>query len=54
MAKYKVILPNRLKPFPARYELTAAKLIANRFKTYVEFVARSNLKTPDFIIKGTT
>ena len=52
MAKYRVILPTNLKPSPARYELTAAQLLAEHFKTDVEFIARSNHKTPDFIIDG--
>lgn len=52
MAKYRVILPTNLKPSPARYELTAAQLLAEYFKTDVEFISRSNHKTPDFIING--
>jgi len=52
MRGYKVILPVGLKPFPARYELSAAALLANHFKADVEFVPRSNQKTPDFIIDG--
>lgn len=54
MAKYKVILPVDLKPSPARYEITAAQLLANYFKGDVEFVSRSNYKTPDFLINGIT
>jgi hypothetical protein len=52
MAKYRVILPTNLKPSPARYELTAAQLLAEYFKTDVEFISRSNRKTPDFLING--
>ncbi|MCA9342997.1 hypothetical protein KC950_03240 [Candidatus Saccharibacteria bacterium] len=52
MAKYRVILPTNLKPSPARYELTAAQLLAEHFKTDVEFISRSNHKTPDFLIDG--
>lgn len=52
MAKYRVILPTNLKPSPARYELTAAQLLAEYFKTDVEFISRSNHKTPDFLING--
>ena len=52
MAKYRVILPTNLKPSPARYELTAAQLLAEHFKADVEFILRSNQKTPDFLIKG--
>ena len=52
MAKYRVILPINLKPSPARYELTPAQLLAKHFKTDVEFIPRSNQKTPDFLING--
>ncbi len=52
MPKYRVILPTNLKPSPARYELTAAQLLAEHFKADVEFIARSNQKTPDFLING--
>ncbi|MBP6005656.1 hypothetical protein KA531_02020 [Candidatus Saccharibacteria bacterium] len=31
---------------------TAAQLLAEYFKTNVEFISRSNHKTPDFIING--
>jgi hypothetical protein len=54
MAKYKVIIPAGLKPFPARYEISAADLLANYFKADVEFIPRSNQKTPDFLINGIT
>lgn len=53
MKRHRVILPTNLKPTPARYEISAAGLLANHFKTDVEFVLRSNHKTPDFIINGT-
>jgi hypothetical protein len=52
MTKYKVILPIELKPSPALYEITAAQLLANYFNTDVEFVPRSNYKSPDFIINS--
>lgn len=52
MAKYKVIIPLDLKPSPAQYEITAAKLLGSYFKADVEFILRSNHKTPDFLIKG--
>jgi hypothetical protein len=52
MVKYRVIIPVGLKPSPARYELIAAELLANYFKADVEFIVRSNYKTPDFLISG--
>jgi hypothetical protein len=52
MAKYNVVLPVGLKPFPARYEVSAAGLLATHFKADVEFIPRTNHKTPDFLIGG--
>ena len=52
MSKYRIIIPTDLKPSPARYEITAATLLADYFKADVEFVLRSNQKTPDFLIGG--
>ena len=52
MPKYRIILPTNLRPSPARYELTAAQLLAEYFKTDVEFIIRSNHKTADFLIDG--
>jgi len=52
MARYRVIIPTDLKPAPARYEITAATLLADYFKADVEFILRSNHKTPDFLING--
>jgi len=48
MAKYRVIIPVGIKPSPARYEITAADLLAKYFKTDVEFVPRSNQKLLTF------
>ncbi len=52
MKKYRVIIPVGLKPLPASYELSAADLLADYFKSDVEFVPRSNHKTPDFLVSG--
>jgi hypothetical protein len=52
MKKYRVIIPVGLKPLPASYELSAADLMAHYFKADVEFVLRSNHKTPDFLISN--
>lgn len=54
MVRYCVIIPVDLKPSPARYELSAAQLLAHYFKVDVEFIQRSNYKTPDFLIAGTS
>jgi len=52
MATHHVIIPVGLKPSPARYEITAAELLANHFGANVEFILRTNYQTPDFIIGG--
>lgn len=52
MIRYRVIIPEGLKPLPARYELSAADILATFFQTDVEFIPRSNQKTPDFLIDG--
>jgi len=52
MATHLVIIPVNLKPSPARYEITAAGLLARHFRANVEFIPRSNYQTPDFIING--
>ena len=49
---HRVIIPVGLKPSPARYEITAAELLANHLKADVEFILRSNYQTPDFKIAG--
>lgn len=52
MAKYSIIIPTDLKPWPARYEISAAGLLADYFKLDVEFVLHSNHKTPDFLVNN--
>ena len=52
MSKYRIIIPTDLKPSPAQHELSAATILANHFQTDVEFILRSNQKTPDFLING--
>lgn len=47
-----VIIPTDLKPSPAPYEVSAATLLANHFKSDVEFILRTNHKTADFLING--
>ncbi|MCL2038407.1 hypothetical protein FWG86_00680 [Candidatus Saccharibacteria bacterium] len=52
MSKHQVIIPAGIIPFPEQFEITAANLLADFFKTDVEFVKRSGHKTPDFCIDG--
>lgn len=54
LAEYRVIIPANLKPSPARYEISAARLLADYFQADVAFILRSNQKTPDFLIDGVT
>ena len=52
VGKYKLIIPAEIKPRPRQYEMDVATVLANYFKADVEFVARSNQRTPDFLING--
>lgn len=52
MPKHYVILLANTKITPEHHELSAAQLLAQYFKADVKFVARSNNKTPDFVIDG--
>lgn len=51
MRSYRVIIPINLKPSPSRNEISAAELLAKHFKANVEFIVRSNHKTPIFLLK---
>ncbi len=50
MKKYKIILPADSKDLPEEHEITAAKILANHFKSDVEFISRTSGKTPDLKI----
>lgn len=52
MTKYTIIIPQNLKPSPAQYEVTAAQILTQYFKADVQFIIRSNQKTPDFFINS--
>jgi hypothetical protein len=52
MPQYRVIIPTDSKPAPAPYEIAAAKRLAEYFMSDVEFIPRSNNKTPDFLINA--
>ena len=45
-------MPPGMKPRPEDHEIYVAGILAEYFKADVEFVPRSNLQTPDFLIKG--
>lgn len=48
----RIIMPPGMKPRPEDHEIYVAGVLAEYFKVDVEFVPRSNLQTPDFLIKG--
>lgn len=51
--KYQVRISGEIKPYPAEYEISAAMLIAEYFKSDVIFIKRSkNSKTADFQINN--
>lgn len=52
MTQYNLVIPVTLKHTIARYEISAAKLLAKHFKADVEFIMRTNYKTADFLING--
>lgn len=41
-----------MKPRPEPHEIHVAGILADHFKTDIEFVLRSNQRTPDFLIDG--
>lgn len=49
---YSVIIPTQLSPKPHPKEISAAYILADYFKSNVTFVIRTQLKTADFLIKG--
>jgi len=41
-----------MKPRPEPHEIRVASILSEHFKTDVEFVLRTNQRTPDFLIDG--
>ena len=50
--KHLVIIPTNITPRPSPREISAAYILADYFQTNVQFLPRSNQKTPDFLING--
>ena len=51
--KHQIHISGEIKPYPAEYEISAAILVAEYFKSDVIFIKRSqNNKTADFRIDG--
>lgn len=42
----------KIKPKPTTREISAAQILADYYKTSIEFIPRSNRKTPDFSFGG--
>ena len=51
-SEYSVIVPREVNPKPSTREMSAAYILNEFFKSDVKFIARSDNKTPDFLIKG--
>ena len=53
MAKYNVVIPSDMKPYPEPHEISAAAILAAHFKTDVHFIRRIvNAKSADVLISG--
>lgn len=53
MAKYNVIIPAGMRPYPENHEISAAILLAKHFEADVLFIERiANSKSADVSIKG--
>lgn len=50
--KYSIIIPENIYPRPSTKEISAACILAKYFKTNIEFIPRSNQRTPDFLINN--
>ncbi len=48
----RIIMPPGMKPRPEDHEIYVAGVLAVYFKADVEFIPRSNQRTPDFLIQG--
>jgi hypothetical protein len=48
----KIIIPVGMKPRPRQHEIDVAEVLAEHFKTDVEFMSTTGRNTPDFIIDG--
>jgi len=46
----KIIIPVGMKPRPRQHEIEAAEILAQHFKTDIEFIPTADRTTPDFLI----
>lgn len=44
---FEVIVPTSIKPFPDKYEMSVARILAQKFQSDVRFIERGLIKTPD-------
>ena len=52
MKNYSIIIPAEVQPGPSPKELSAARILLEKFKKDIVFVSRKNNRTPDFLIDG--
>lgn len=53
MKKYRILLELGLEPIPSKHELSAAKYIAEYFKSDLLFLRRRPNSSPDLLVKKT-
>ena len=49
---YSIIVPRNVLPQPNKREMSAVYILLDYFKMDIEFIPRSNCKTPDLLIGG--
>lgn len=51
--KYEVVIPDNVSPYPNKYEIRTATILARHFKSNIRFIRReSNRNTPDIDVNG--
>lgn len=50
---FEVIVPTSVKPLPDQYEMSVARILANKMQSDIRFIERSSIKTPDIQIVAT-
>ena len=49
---YSIVIPRNVMPVPNKNEMSAAAILLDYFKTNIEFIPRTNSKSPDLFIDG--
>jgi hypothetical protein len=50
--KYKLIIPADILPYPEKFEITAAGILAKHFRCNALFIKRTAHKTADIVVDG--